>query len=277
MIKAGVIGHPIAHSKSPRIHGYWLQHFGIAGEYKAYDIPPAMLKDGVSDLVQQGLRGFNVTLPHKQAIMDLCDDVQDDAQKIGAVNTVVIDAHGRLTGRNTDAFGFSQNLKETLPDFDATGTTALVIGAGGASRAVLYALAKLGVSEIRLANRTFDTARDMADLYRNSGAHAIAWESRQDGIEGADLIINTASLGMTGQPPLDLPLNNMKDGAVVYDIVYAPLITPLLAEAKTRGARIVTGIGMLLHQARPGFAAWYGRTPSVTPELEAHVLASSSS
>ena len=272
MIKAGVIGHPIAHSKSPRIHGYWLQYFGIAGEYKAYDIPSAMLKDGVSALVEQGLRGFNVTLPHKQSIMGLCDEIHDDAQKIGAVNTVIIDAQGRLIGRNTDAFGFAQNLKETVPDFEGNGASALVIGAGGAARAVMYALATSGFSNIRITNRTLESSSQIAALY---GAQVVPWELRAQSVKGVDLIVNTTSLGMTGQPALDLPLGDLQDDAVIYDIVYAPLITPLLAAAKERGARIVTGIGMLLHQARPGFELWFGRTPSVTPELEAHVLTSS--
>ena len=269
MIKAGVIGHPIAHSKSPLIHGYWLKKFGIDGEYMAYDVPPDNLVAGVNRLVQAGLRGFNVTLPHKQTIMDLCSDISEDAQKIGAVNTVVIDDHGQLHGRNTDAFGFIQNLDETIPDFDWSNRETVVIGAGGAARAVLYALSIKGVQDITLTNRTQESANFLASGY---GAKVTAWDQRQKAIQGSDLIINTTSLGMKGQPPLEIDLSGITDQAVVYDIVYAPLYTPLLCAARDQGAQFVTGIGMLLHQARPAFAAWFSQYPEVTPELEKLVL-----
>ena len=269
MIKAGVIGHPIAHSKSPLLHGYWLKQYGIAGEYKTYDIDPASLETGVRALVDAGLSGFNVTLPHKQTIMSLCQTMSDEARLIGAVNTVTVAKNGDLHGHNTDAFGFAQNLKETIPDFDWNGSTATVIGAGGAARAVLYALQKNAVGDIRLTNRTRESAEKLGAAY---GATIIDWDDRNASVAGADLIINTTSLGMKGQDALDIDLSGITDQTIVYDIVYTPLITPLLQQAQDKGARVVTGIGMLLHQARPGFEAWFGQFPDVAKELEAFIL-----
>lgn len=269
MIKAGVIGHPISHSKSPLIHGYWLNQFGIDGEYKTYDIAPDTLKDGIRQLVDAGLVGFNVTLPHKQNIIPLCKTLSDEARSIGAVNTVTVLKDGDLHGHNTDAFGFSQNLTETIPDFDWGSAKAAVIGAGGASRAILYALKKMGVTDIRLTNRTRAIAENLGALY---GADIFDWDKRNQSVRGANLIINTTSLGMKGQDELNIDLSSMQNNAVIYDIVYTPLITPLLQQAINLNAKIVTGVGMLLHQARPGFEAWFGRFPSVTKDLEEIIL-----
>ena len=264
MIKAGVIGHPISHSKSPIIHGHWLKQYGIDGEYKAYNIPPENLKNGINELIEKGLSGFNVTLPHKQKIINFCDSLTDAAQKIGAVNTVVIDKNGRLHGDNTDAFGFTENLVSTIPNFEWREKTALVIGAGGAARAILYALKNNGVQNIYITNRTDAHAKELAALY---DAETISWENKQGSVSKADIIINTTSLGMVGQPPLDLSLTNLAQSAIAYDIVYTPLITPFLENAQKSGGRIITGIGMLLHQARPAFHAWFGTYPDVTDEL----------
>lgn len=269
MIQAGVIGHPISHSKSPRIHGYWLQHYGIDGTYTAIDIAPGELAEHVQQLKDQGFAGFNVTIPHKQAIMPLCDTLSDAARSIGAVNTVVI-RDGRLHGDNTDAFGFTRNLEETIPDFDWTQAPALVIGAGGAARAVMWALKDKGVPEIRITNRTADKAQDLASLY---GGKVIAWEDRSAAIAGVGLVINTSALGMAGQPKLEIGLRALGKDTVVYDIVYTPLMTDLLQQAQAQQCRIVTGIGMLLHQARPGFAAWFGGDiPTVTDDLRQRLL-----
>lgn len=269
MIKAGVIGHPIAHSKSPSIHGYWLNQYGIEGEYKAYDIAPAELESGVRRLVDAGLVGFNVTLPHKQSIMKLCKTLSDDARLIGAVNTVSVSKNGDLHGHNTDAFGFAQNLKVAVPDFDWKNATATVIGAGGAARAVLYALHQQGVPAIRITNRTRESAEQLAAHYH---AQVVDWDDRNAAVRDADLIVNTTSLGMTGQPSLDIDLSDINGNAVVYDIVYTPLMTDLLQQAEEQRVRFVTGIGMLLHQARPGFELWFGHFPDVTPELESLIL-----
>lgn len=270
MKRAGVIGHPISHSKSPLIHGHWLEKYGISGEYKAYDVHPQELRDKVMRLRDEGLSGFNVTLPHKQAIMEICTTLNDEAAKIGAVNTVVFYPNGEIEGRNTDAFGFMTNATETHPDFDWRAAPAVVLGAGGAARAILYALKRAGVPEIRLTNRTIETAEELADEF---GATVHDWHARDAAIQGAGAVINTTSLGMKGQPSLEISLEGVEPGALVYDIVYAPLMTPLLRDAQERGCRVVTGIGMLLHQARPGFQAWFGPMPEVTDELRQKVLA----
>jgi shikimate dehydrogenase len=269
MIKAGVIGHPISHSKSPLIHGYWLKQYGIEGEYKTYDIDPAALETGVRGLVDAGLVGFNVTLPHKQNIIPLCKTLSNDARSIGAVNTVTVLKNGDLHGHNTDAFGFARNLKVAVPDFDWENATATVIGAGGAARAILYALQQHGIINIRITNRTIESAQNLAALYQ---AKVIDWDDRNASVRDADLIINTTSLGMKGQNSLDIDLSGINGNAVVYDIVYTPLMTPLLQQAEEKHVRIVTGVGMLLHQARPGFEAWFGHFPDVTPELESLIL-----
>lgn len=269
MIKAGVIGHPIAHSKSPIIHGTWIHAYGIDGEYQRYDIAPENLAEGVQELITKGLAGFNVTLPHKQAIIPLCATLSDEARAIGAVNTVIINSDGTLHGHNTDAFGFAQNLNAQIPDFDWTQSPTVVIGAGGAARAILYALHKNGACDIRITNRTRTSADQLATPYN---ATVFDWDDRSASLQGAGLIINTTSLGMKGQGSLDINLDGMKGSAVVYDIVYVPLMTDLLLQAQQKGARLVTGIGMLLHQARPGFEAWFGHYPDVTADLEQRVL-----
>lgn len=273
MLRAGVIGHPIAHSRSPRIHGYWLQKYGIAGEYKAYDVHPHQLRDEVMRLRDAGLSGFNVTLPHKQAVMEICTTLNAEAQKIGAVNTVVFYPGGEIEGRNTDAYGFMQNARDSVPDFFAANInniTAAVIGAGGAARAILYALKQAGIHDVRLTNRTVATAETLADEF---GARVYDWDDRVSALAGANFLINTTSLGMKGQPPLELPLDEFAADGLVYDIVYAPLMTQLLQDADAKGCRIVTGIGMLLQQARPGFQAWFGQMPEIDDDLRAQVLA----
>lgn len=272
MKKAGVIGHPIAHSKSPRIHGYWLAKYGIDGEYKAYDVHPHQLRDEALRLRDAGLAGFNVTLPHKQAIMNICTTLNDEAARIGAVNTIVFHQSGEIEGRNTDAFGFMTNSSEAHPEHNWSAAPAVVLGAGGAARAILYALQRAGVPEIRLANRTIDTAESLAEEF---DCRVHEWDERDAALEGAGAVINTTSLGMSGQPPLEIDLGGLQPSALVYDIVYAPLQTPLLQAAQARGCLCVTGIGMLLHQARPGFQAWFGsrELPAVDRDLMELVLA----
>lgn len=270
MKKAGVIGHPVAHSKSPVIHGYWLEKYGIDGAYQRYDIEPERLKDKVQALVDLGVCGFNVTLPHKVAIMDLCSEISERAQHIGAVNTVSVSADRLLSGDNTDCFGFSQNIKETLPDFRFAGKHALILGAGGASRALIAALQAEQVASIALCNRSADRAGRLAEEF---GCGIIPWEARSDCLADIDLLVNSTSLGMTGQPALEIDVGRLPDHAVVSDIVYSPLITPLLTCSQSRGLQTVEGIGMLLHQARPAFERWFGVFPEVDDSLRALVTA----
>ena len=271
---AGVLGWPVSHSLSPRLHGYWLQHYGIDGAYLPLGAPGAALERVVRALADLGFRGFNVTLPHKEPMLALCDEVTPEARRIGAVNTVVIDG-GRLQGGNSDAFGFAENLRAAAPDWQSAAGPAVVLGAGGAARAVIAALQDLGVPEIRLVNRTEARAEALAAALTAPALpplRVLPWAERGAGLEAAGLLVNTTTLGMAGQPPLDLALDALPAAALVTDIVYAPLETPLLGAARARGNPVVDGLGMLLHQARPGFEAWFGRPPEVTAELRAFLM-----
>jgi shikimate dehydrogenase len=267
---AGVMGWPVEHSLSPRLHGYWLEQHGIDGAYVPLAVAPADLPTALTALPALGFRGVNLTLPHKEQALDLCQEVDDLARRIGAVNTIVV-RDGRLFGSNSDAFGFLENLKDGAPDWRAEAAPAVVLGAGGASRAVVAALADAGAPEVRLVNRTRERAEALATAL--GGALSVYdWDRREAALAEAGLLVNTTTLGMAGQPPLDLDLGALPVEAVVTDIVYAPLMTPLLQAARTRGNPLVDGLGMLLHQARPGFEAWYGVRPEVTPGLRDFVL-----
>lgn len=270
-VKAGVIGHPITHSKSPLIHNHWIAQHDLSGEYTAIDIAPENLKDGVQKLIDDGFAGFNVTVPHKQEIFKLCASVDETARTIGAVNTVVI-KDGALHGTNTDAFGFIENLHKGAFGVDFVHRPAIVLGAGGAARAVVHALSEAGAQQIIILNRTADKAEDVAEINKDI-VRVAQWEKRGDFLRDAGLLVNTTSLGMTGKDPLEIDLSLLPRDAVVNDIVYAPLMTDLLREAEKRGNQIVTGIGMLLHQARPAFEKWFGVLPDVTEDLEKKVLA----
>lgn len=267
-IKTGVIGHPIAHTKSPLIHGYWIETYGLQGCYEAIDVPCETLPSHVRGLVDRGYAGFNVTVPHKEMIFDLCDEVDGLAREVGAVNTVVID-DSKLLGTNTDVFGFVQNIKSTAPDFDFTAGRAVVLGAGGAARAVIKGLIDEGVPKILLLNRTREKAETLA---QTPNIEVGDWHERSTLLEGANLLVNTTSLGMDGKPALDMNLNALPQTALVNDIVYAPLYTDLLSQARDQGNPIVTGIGMLLHQARPSFERWFGILPTVDEALQDLVL-----
>ncbi len=268
---AGVMGWPVTHSLSPRLHGFWLERYRIDGAYLPLPVAPEHFEHALRGLADVGFRGVNLTLPHKQAGLAVCHQVEPMAERIGAVNTVVFD-NGRLEGRNTDAFGFLENLRQGAPAWDAAAAPALVLGAGGAARAVAAALLDAGAPEVRLSNRTAARAEALA---RALGARVVPvpWESRADALYGLALLVNTTSLGMAGQAELDLDLDPLPAAALVTDIVYTPLETPLLARARARGNPAVDGLGMLLHQARPGFEAWFGVAPEVTAELRAFVLA----
>lgn len=269
-IRAGVIGYPIKHSKSPLIHGHWIAQHGLQGSYEAIEIAPENLRTRVLQLAADGYAGFNVTIPHKEEIFKLCDDVDPTASIIGAVNTVKIE-NGKLRGMNTDAFGFIENIRQNTPGFDFRRGPAVVLGAGGAARAILYGLLKEGVPRIILTNRTRDKADVLAQMA--PGKIVVAnWSDREGLLAGAKLLVNTTALGMTGKDPLDLSLHALPSDALVTDIVYAPLETELLKAAQANGNPIVTGIGMLLHQARPAFREWFGIMPDVTDDLAKKVL-----
>jgi shikimate dehydrogenase len=269
---AGILGWPVKHSRSPRLHGFWLDKLGIDGAYLPFAVRPADLERVLRCLAPMGIAGVNLTLPHKEAALAVMDRVDPVASRIGAVNTVIVGEDGTLEGRNTDAFGFVESVRAEQPDVAFDRGAAAVIGAGGASRAVIAALQEAGCPEIRLINRTAERA---ADLARSFGAPVkpVSWSSREEALGGAALVVNTTSLGMTGQPPLELALGALATDAVVCDIVYAPRQTALLRDAARRGNRTVGGLGMLLHQARPGFAAWFGVMPEVTDELRRFVEA----
>ena len=266
---AGVMGWPVGHSRSPRLHGYWLDRYAVDGAYVPLPVTPENLGPAVRGLAALGFAGANLTIPHKEAVMPLLDSVDETARRIGAVNTIVVGPDGELAGSNTDAYGFIENLRAGAPAWRAAAGPAVIIGAGGAAKAVAVALAEAGVAEIRIVNRTEARARALAETV---GASTVAWDARRTALDGAALVVNASALGMTGQPPLDLDLSALPKTAVVNDIVYAPLETPLLAAARARGHPVVDGIGMLLHQGRPGFRAWFGVDPAVDDALRAHVL-----
>jgi shikimate dehydrogenase len=269
---AGVIGWPVGHSLSPRLHRYWLSHYRIAGHYLPFPVPREAVSGALEGLRALGLAGVNVTVPHKESVIPHLDRVEPAAERIGAVNTIVVDDDRRLLGRNTDVFGFMAALAQAQPDFDATAGPAVVLGAGGAARGVVAALVDAGCPAIRLVNRTRAKAERLAADLRGP-VEPVAWEQRDAAMEGAALLVNATSLGMKGQPPLEFRLDALPPEAVVDDIVYVPLETELLAAARKRGNPTADGLGMLLHQARPAFEAFFGRDPEVTDALRRHVLA----
>lgn len=269
---AGILAWPVIHSRSPRLHGFWLERHRINGAYLPLGVRPEHFESAVRALARLGFAGANVTLPHKEAAFALADRRDAVAARIGAVNTLVFAADGSIAGSNTDAFGFLQNLDHALPDRPWTGAPCVILGAGGAARAVLVALADAGASAIRLVNRSRARAEALAaDLAAD--AVVLDWAKRGAALADAGLVVNCTSLGMQGQPPLDLPLDALPPRAVVNDLVYAPLETPLLSAARRRGNPVVDGLGMLLHQARPGFREWFGVDPQVDDELRRFVAA----
>lgn len=271
MKRAFVIGHPIQHSRSPLIHGSWLRTYGIAGSYDAIDVTPHELPGFVDRLRQGAFVGGNVTIPHKEAVFMLCDSVDPLARTIGAVNTLVV-TDGKVHGFNTDFMGFLGNLDQNAPGWSDGLEEAIVLGAGGAARAVLVALAHRGIGRVHVLNRTQAKAEALAlEIPGPFVAGSLAAFNALAG--GAGLLVNTTSLGMHGTRFNDLSLSRLPQNAIVTDIVYVPLVTPLLAEAAAIGLRTVDGLGMLLHQAVPGFEAWFGVRPKVSAELRAAVEA----
>jgi len=269
--KAFVIGHPINHSRSPLIHGTWLAEHGIDGSYEAIDVAPEALGGFFERLRAGEFAGGNVTIPHKEAVFALCDSVDPLARTIGAVNTLVV-RDGKVHGTNTDYLGFLGNLDAGAPGWAEGVRDAVVIGAGGAARAILVALKSRGIAKARLLNRSVDKADALA---REIGGDVTAYPLQFWSIlaPAADLVVNTTSIGMHGTRFEQLNLDLLPSTTLVTDLVYVPLVTPLLADAAARGLRTVDGLGMLLHQAVPGFEAWFGVRPTVTAELRARVEA----
>jgi len=273
MKRACVIGWPVEHSRSPVIHRYWLAQYGIDGAYEKEAVRPEALSDFLGSLAKRGYAGANVTLPHKEAALRLAAVADEAARAIGAANTLWLDQAGRLCAGNTDAYGFITNLEAEAPGWNAERRPAVVLGAGGAARAILHGLLSEGATRIVLTNRTRGRAEDLAKDFGPSVTVA-DWADRERVLAGAGLLVNATSLGMTGKDPLELDLAPLPADAVVADIVYSPLDTKLLAAARARGNRTVDGLGMLLHQAVPGFERWFGVRPEVTPALRAHIVAS---
>lgn len=287
-LKLGVIGHPISHSKSPLIHNYWLDQYGISGTYTAIDIVPDDLQARLKQLQDSGYNGLNVTVPHKEQVIELCDDLADNAKIIGAVNTLVLKENGKISGHNTDAHGFIRNISVNAPNFDFGASNAFIIGAGGAARAAIYGLIVAGCMNITITNRTREKAELLAHEFQawadntppgaNHGhvqINVADWDDKSDATRETGLLVNTTSLGMAGQPPLEIDLSRLNKTAYVHDIVYAPLMTPLLTTAHQRGNPVITGIGMLLHQAAKSFEIWSGQIPEVSSALQDMVLSKS--
>ena len=267
---AGVIGQPIAHSRSPLLHRHWLDRHGIKGDYVAMEIAEADLREVLRVLPKAGFRGVNVTIPHKRAALDLADEATERAQRIGAANLLVF-GEERILADNTDGEGFLNSLRQGAPGWDPAAGPATVLGAGGAARAVLVALLDAGVPEVILTNRTREAAEALAGSLGDR-VRVVDWIAAGNAIEEGTLVVNTTSLGMTGKPGLRVPLDGLRPGQVVMDLVYAPLETRLLREAQEAGATAVDGLGMLLHQAVPAFERWFGVRPVVDEELRRAVL-----
>jgi shikimate dehydrogenase len=269
---AGVMGWPVAHSRSPAIHGHWIRHHGLNGSYVLLPVQPEHLGDAVRGLRALGFAGCNITIPHKVAAMALMDRVDPLAQRIGAINTIVVEPDGTLAGYNNDAYGFIQSLLDAQPDWRADAGPVTVLGAGGAARAILVALAERGAKEIRLCNRSLDKAQALAAEF-GAPIRVYPWEQRDEVLADCALLVNSTSLGMKGQDPLEISLERLPKHALVCDAIYVPLETPLLAAARLRGNATVNGLGMLLNQARPAFHRWFGVMPEITAELRRQVEA----
>jgi shikimate dehydrogenase len=268
----GIVGWPVAHSRSPIIHKYWLDAHRIPGTYVPLPVQPERLQDALRGLVALGFRGCNVTQPHKQAAMAHLDRVNETARRIGAVNTIVVERDGTLSGFNNDGNGFVQSLRDARPGWRGDAGPALILGGGGAARAVLVALLENGVPKILIANRTHEKAQGMATEF-GSRVTAIDWADRNDAMADLALLVNATDRGMTGKPALDVVMDRLPTTALVGDLIYTPPETPFLQQARLRGNLTVNGLGLLLNQARLGFQAWFGVLPDVTQELRDAILA----
>ena len=272
LARAAVIGNPIGHSLSPKLHGHWLRHYKIDGAYTAIKVTEPELESTIMSLARQGFAGINVTIPHKVTVLNIADQVSDRAIQIGAANTLTFGADGSILADNTDSYGFIANLRQSAPQWDPSAGPATVFGAGGAARAIIVALADAGVPEIFLTNRTRPKAEALKDEF-GARMRVVDWDQAATIVADAATVINTTSLGMMGAAPFPVDLSNLQSGTLVNDIVYNPLDTPLLQTARQHGCKTVDGLGMLLHQGVPGFERWFGVRPEVNDATRAAVLA----
>lgn len=269
---AGVMGWPVAHSRSPLIHNYWIDKYKLSGAYGLFPVAPDQLRAAICGLRALGISGCNITIPHKVTAMQYADWIDPCAKRIGAINTIVVQPDGALHGYNNDGFGYMQSLIEAHPQWRADTGPAVIVGAGGAARAIVVALLDAGSTEIRIINRTRSKADEFAHKF-GPAISSVDWEDRQEALAGAAILVNTTNQGMHGQPALDLDLKCLPKDALVSDAIYIPLETPLLKAAKLRGNPTVNGLGMLIHQARPAFQAWFGVLPDVDTNLHTRITA----
>ncbi|MBY6003941.1 shikimate dehydrogenase [Salipiger bermudensis] len=268
---AGVIGHPIAHSRSPLLHGHWLKTYGLKGHYIPMDVAPDKLESAFRALPDLGFVGVNVTIPHKEKVMEIADLVSDRATLIGAANTIIFRKDGKIHADNTDGYGFIENLRQGAPGWDPKAGPAMVLGAGGAARAVIASLLEVGAPEIRISNRTRNRAEQLREEF-GARIRVVEWVQAGNAMDEAALVVNSTSLGMVGKQELRVPLDGLQPGTVVTDLVYTPLETRLLRVAREQGCTCVDGLGMLIHQAVPGFERWFGKRPEVDDATRAAIL-----
>ena len=271
-VLAGVMGWPVAHTRSPAIHNHWIARHGLKGAYVQLPVHPDRLEAALRGLPALGFAGCNVTVPHKVSAMHFMDELHPTAQRVAAINTIVVQPDGSLLGMNNDGAGYVQSLRDADPAWRGDAGPALVLGAGGAARAIVVALLDEGVPELRITNRTLERAQALAEAF-GERVKVVPWAERNEAMAGVSLLVNTTTQGMHGQPPLEVALDALPLAAMVSDAIYVPMETPLLAQARLRGHRTVNGLGMLLNQARPAFKAWFGVIPEITPELRAAILA----
>ena len=271
-VLAGVMGWPVAHTRSPAIHNHWIAQHGLKGAYVQLPVQPDRLETAIRGLAALGFAGCNVTVPHKVSAMQFMDELHPTARRVAAINTIVVQPDGRLLGMNNDGAGYIQSLRDADATWRGDAGPALVLGAGGAARAIVVALLDEGVPELRITNRTLERAQELAKDFGDR-VTVVPWAQRNAAMAGASLLVNTTTLGMHGQAPLDVALDALPQAAMVSDAIYIPLETPLLTQARLRGHRTVNGLGMLLNQARPAFQSWFGVLPEITPELRAAVQA----
>lgn len=271
-VLAGVMGWPVAHTRSPAIHNHWIAKHGLKGAYVQLPVHPDRLEAALRGLPALGFAGCNVTVPHKVSAMHFMDELHPTAQRVAAINTIVVQPDGSLLGMNNDGPGYIQSLRDADPTWRGDAGPALVLGAGGAARAIVVALLDEGVPELRITNRTLERAQALAEAFGDR-VKVVPWAERNEAMAGISLLVNTTTQGMHGQPPLDVALDALPAAAMVSDAIYIPMETPLLAQARLRGHQTVNGLGMLLNQARPAFKAWFGVMPEITPELRAAILA----
>ena len=271
ILLAGVIGDPISHSKSPKLHNFWLKQYNINGYYIPIQTKVNQLEKTLQSLIHLGFRGVNVTIPHKETVLTLANTVTDRASIIGAANTLYFNTSGKITADNTDGYGFKQNIYQNFPTWEPKKSFAVVFGSGGAARAIVYTLLAEGVPKVKLLNRTKSKASSIAESFGNK-VEVIDWYAYEEAFKGAAVIVNTTSLGMVSQPKLKVNLKSVANDTLIVDLVYNPLETELLIAAKSIGLKTIDGLGMLLHQAELGFSNWFNHNPVINDEVRQHIL-----